>query len=594
MDLIIPNRSKPSGASFPTAPRKVRQWIGQLYPVTSSNSTRVLTRGLKHCNRLENSVKHRIDILESFRPVVRELIDFAVSHYASQNLPLNSRERNSFSTVTTLLQEMAFGYKIIVNDTLNSSTPGIGKYRNLAVLYAMEALDEIALRYLQVYQEIPNDIWQDINTLYKIAEDLQIEKQSTGKLKSTGINANSVKDLFIQTHLLAISGSSSFRRGQILQLHNFIAKNVNQVELLNPHLDSVNGRDLVGVDLACNASASNYTFMDPKFSEGFRVFFLDNYLATIDAEIGNTPNSVSALYESDVLTQESLIRLKQNHSAQKRIHSRNYFHQSIDFIHGLKEIYATFCYEEPDLEEPKAPEAPELKLSISGIGSDTLSSNSRHPKFDSSNTTDSTWDSLANKGIEHPPSVAITNDEIWTASPVQRGEWFLINLSIGGLGLIWKGSNSPQLSVGEIVACKRDLERDSDDWLVGVACWVRTPDGQTLFTGITHMAHSAKPVLIESTKGGYNSITTQTECLYAELLGDEHQNCIITPAYMFHAGEVVIIRGEKSVSRFRLIKKVESTGSFSLFTSQEIGSSVSRQGLTEEEAMEYGLGKKTN
>ena len=594
MDLIIPSRNKPSGASFPTVPRKVRQWIGQLYPVTSSNSTRVLIRGLKHCNRLENSVKHRIDILESFRPVVRELIDFAVSHYAGQNLPLNSKERNSFSTVTALLQEMAFGYKIIVKDTLSSSIPGTGKHRNLAVLYAMDALDEIALRYLQVYQEIPNDIWQDINALYKIAEDLQIEKYDTLKLKSSGVSAGSIKEMFIRTHLLAISSSSSFRRGQILQLHNFITKNASRVELLNPHTNTISGRDLVGVDLACNAPASNYTFMDPKFSIGFRVFFLDHYLECLDTEISNTPNSVSALYESDVLTQESLIRLKKNHSTQKRLHSRQYFHQAIEFIHGLKEIYATFCYEAPEPSSEKKVEAPELSLSISGVGKQAKSTGRRNPKFDSSLPEKNAWDNVANKGIDIPNPNAPKEETIWTASPVQRGEWFLLNRSLGGLGLIWKGNSSPQLAVGEIVASSDNSEQDSRDWMLGVTCWVRTPDGQTLFSGITHIAKNAKPALIERTKGGHNSITTQTECLFAQLLSDESQSCIITPAYMFHAGEVVIVREGKSINRFRLTKKVDSTGSFALFTTEAIGSSLGREALSEEEVMEFGLSRNSN
>lgn len=536
-------------------------------------------------------MKHRIDILESFAPVVRELIDFAVSHYAGQNLPLSPRERNSFSTVTTLLQEMAFGYKIIVNETVNSTVLGVGKHRNLAVLHAMEALDEVALRYLQVYQDIPSEIWQDINALYKIAEDLQIEKQNSVKPKTTATQTSSIQEVYIRSHLLAISGSCSFRRGQILQLHNFTSKHANQVELLNPHKNTINGRDLVGVDLAGNSPASNYTFMDPKFSDGFRVFFLDRYLETLDSEISNTPNSVSALYEADVLTQESLIRLKKNHVSQKRQHSRQYFHQTIEFIHGLKEIYATFCYKDTQPDESNAADTDEPTLTLSGINQSSTSTSSRNPKFDSSNTQKNVWDSVVTNNTKNPETKPSTNDEAWDTRTVQRGEWFLLNRSLGGLGLSWKGSSSPQLSVGEIVASKNNIEQDTRNWLVGVTCWVKVSDGENLVVGITHIAKDAKPALIERTKGGHNSITTQTECLFAKLLNDDYSECIITPAYMFHVGEVVIIRNGKVINRYRLIKKVDSTGSFALFTTEAIGSSASHDGLTKEEAMQYGIGK---
>ena len=310
MELIVPSRNSPTSGSFPTAPKKVRQWLSGLYPVTSNSSTQTLIRGLKHCNRLENSVRNRVETLAYFRPVVRELIESLSARYAGQNLPLAEREYNSFSMVMTLLQEMAFGYKIVVSDSESSSPTSNNKFRDQALVMALDVLHEIGLRHLQVYQDIPDNIWHDCNTLFQIAESRKFSKRELGKDTSTRHNPQNIEQMFISLHLLHLAGSHSLRRGQILQLANFINQHAAEVKLAVAEASSPRKTLMYGVDLACAAPAGALSFLDVSSCDTLRSLDLHDFVDLLSSEINNTPNSVSALYESDVLTRESLSRLK--------------------------------------------------------------------------------------------------------------------------------------------------------------------------------------------------------------------------------------------------------------------------------------------
>ncbi|MCB1755959.1 MAG: hypothetical protein KDJ38_10580 [Gammaproteobacteria bacterium] len=598
MNLIIPSRNKPATGSFPTAPKKVRQWISELYPVSSAESTRTLIRGLKHCNRLENSVRSRLEILEHFRPVVREIIDMSVSHYVGQNLPLSQKSYNAFLTVDTLLQEMAFGYKIIVADSMEGNGAGLGKTHDRALFLALEALDEIALRHLQVYQEIPGDIWQDCNTLFKIAEDLKISTRELGKEYGKSRVVRTIQQLFISTHLLSLAGAHSLRRGQILQLHEFITRHAEEIITLDKGADLSQGEYLFGIDLDTDAPASALQFIDAEHTRRLLTLNLDPFISTIAAEIGNTPNSVSALYESDVLTRESLFRLKKSLAvAHEREHAREYHNHKLDFMHGLKEIYAVFRYADKS-DSPEAsrqdPFDDDLKLELEPAAKagqkDASTDFITHPGFASSKSDKTLWDAVAKRNVASAQQIHSERDASFSDLP-QRGDWILVNKSEGGIGLIWQGDSSPQVTVGELVASRKYSSTDSDkeQWITGVVTWLRINKNQKLRCGITHLAQKVKPVLVERTKGSHNSVTTQTECLVALTLDKKPQPCIIVPAYMFHSGEVVHIRQGQKVLRFKLIEKLNSTGSFSLFSIEDSGASLTADALSKRDLGDYGL-----
>jgi hypothetical protein len=586
MDLIIPNTNKPVTGSFPTAPRKVRHWISELYPVTSASSTRVLLRGLKHCNRLENSARNRFEILEHFRPVVGDIIEFASGRYLGQHLPLNTKEFNAFGMVDTLLRELAFGYKLVVNECINNSGPIISKVRKHAIITALDLLNELALRHIQIYQSIPNELWQDSNKLYSLAEDLDIHKKPLGKEVNISSSAQTIEQLFTCIHLLSLAQSNNLRRGQASQLTLFTANNCHSVSIAAPNSSEGNDPHYFGLNLHSDAPLSELRFLDKSELASIRVINLLPFIEAIETEIDRSPNSVSALYEADVLTRASLINFKTalKHKPNRK-HIRQYCAHQINCLLGLKEIYASIEHTNNKTSSPVV-KAKELSLTLESLpaGSHANKHNDfiSHPSRDQSNRK-STWDdNIAKTGVAL--SKDLTNfDDTLSALPY-KGDWILCNKSRGGIGLKWSGDISPQATVGELVACQ-----DGDEWLIGVVRWLHINNEKTLEGGFKYLAKKASPVLVERTRGGRNTVTTKTECLLASSLEPEHLACIFVPAYIFSSGEIINVRNENEIIHYKLLEKLNSTGSFTLFSIEEAGSSLTSKGLEQRELEKFGL-----
>ena len=320
-------------------------------------------------------------------------------------------------------------------------------------------------------------------------------------------------------------------------------------------------------------------------------------MEALNRETANTPNSVSALYETDVLTRESLYRLNRSLSSDRheRQFAREFCHEKLDFLHGLKEIYAVFRYAEQPQQTPpmlQAANEPELEL----VKSDREIKRSQetdfitHPGFATPQSEKSLWEAVekGNVASTQQRSVGIVSQKP-VVGDSSRGDWVLLNRSEGGLGLIWVGESSPQVTVGELVASRKLADTDENGWLTGVVTWLRIDENHHLRCGITHVARNVRPVMVERTRGSHNSITTQTECLAAETLDIEPKPCLFVPAYMFHAGEIVHMREDNTVTHYKLIEKLDSTGSFSLFTVEVTGSSLTGDGLAKKDLGEYGL-----
>lgn len=597
MELIIPNRNRPTRGSFPTAPKKVRHWLSELYPLTDANATQNLLRGLKHCNRLENTPRTRFEVLDLFRPVVRDLIETVAQRYTGQSLPMAPREQSNYRNVITLLQEMAFGYKIVVSESAGSAIPGTGKIRHHAIVLALDYLNELALRHLQVYEDIPDDVWQDCNTLYRLADEQKIHQKPIGREISTANDLKSPEHLFAALHVLYLSGSHSLRRGKIVQLQAFIAEHIDDIAITlvdeKPKPDTIS----YGINLDCAAPAATLRFFGAKESASVRALHLEQFMQILASQTSKTPKAVSALYESDVLTREILHRLNKSLSCDRheRLYSREFCHEKMDFLHGLKEIYAIFRYAEQPIDS-HTPSAGEPELTIESSG-DTPKTNLEtdfitHPGFNDKTSGNTLWDAVAHRNVASSQQKALGRlpTDATLGAMNDRGEWVLLNRSEGGLGLVWLGDTSPHITVGELVA-SRKLGDDSaeDDWITGVVTWMRVDENAHLRCGIAHIARVVEPVLVERTRGSHNSITTQTECLMATTLDEASRPCIFVPAYMFHTGESINIRRGHSVAHYKLVDKIDSTGSFSLFSVESSGASLTEDGLAQQELQEYGI-----
>lgn len=168
--LIVPSQQPPTKQSFPTSYGAVANWLAK--QSTAGQQTQIigLTRALQHSNRLQNDAAERLKITALFATQVNAVKPMLNRQYIGADLPYTSDAQNAFESAATLLQELSYGYKIVLIDVLLRRSNLHRLDRIHALYFAMQSMAECGLRYSQSYLPWPEKYWRDINTLYWFAE----------------------------------------------------------------------------------------------------------------------------------------------------------------------------------------------------------------------------------------------------------------------------------------------------------------------------------------------------------------------------------------------------------------------------------------
>jgi len=516
MDLIIPTRHQPTTGSFPTDAAQVEQWLSQLTPATSMSATRSIVRGIKHFNRLENTIASRFDVLALFRPAIDEIIQFSDAQYSSQNLPLDTKERNALHLSSTLRQELLFGYLTIVFLSTERPAPGTLKIYNRSILYAMELLLTIATRLAQMHESIPSLVWQNINQLFLICENQCLSQQRVISTKDVHEALKTPEDFFLCVHLNDLIPYYALTPGQTHQLQQFIVKAIPKV-VLAQELDSDHSvKHKFAVDLHSNAPLTALSFSKTSTPEAMRVLDLSGLVTHIYDVLKRTPDIVSTLYETDVLTKNTLLQfLHRIEDDQSRHQARRFCHYSLHLTTGLKEAYASQKYE-----------------------------------FDDAIQT------LTPKTVKGKQTSAYT------------GNWIQLNRSETGACLQWKIDKPSQISVGELAQSQEYFGKNAF-WVTSIVIWMKVDESQKLYCGLHHLAKETEAVQVVSQKKGSTEGDVYSEGLIATRL-DSAIECLFVPSFTYYSNEVVSISRDDSSCDYKLLNKLESTTAFSCFSLEKI------------------------
>jgi len=197
MSLQIPTRKSAGKTSFPTSPAGVEDWLRNLDVSDSGSWIQDLYRGLKHSNRLEVKSLSRVEILKLMEPYVDDALDQLASMYFQQPLPLSKKISNVHQLGSSLLQELGFAWKIVVQDTYSTLLQGQNGVRAQAILRALRVLAKNILHHSLVYSPVPEGILADANTLYRMAEKSDIKIRTAHR--STGDSVHPHKQIRIES-----------------------------------------------------------------------------------------------------------------------------------------------------------------------------------------------------------------------------------------------------------------------------------------------------------------------------------------------------------------------------------------------------------
>ncbi|ROR34474.1 hypothetical protein [Inmirania thermothiophila] len=137
------------------------------------------------------------------------------------------------------------------------------------------------------------------------------------------------------------------------------------------------------------------------------------------------------------------------------------------------------------------------------------------------------------------------------------------DVSAGGLAAEIRPGAPVRLLVGELLAYRG---AEGDGWHVGTVRWMRqVADDGTLRIGIKRLDRSARAVAVRAVAGTGSGGVYQRALVVPDTDPLERPAALVTPAYIYDVGTVLLVQMESRIVYLRLTKALESTARFARY-----------------------------
>lgn len=558
LGLTAPVQNGTVREGIPLTVKEVEHWRNELPMADTSISAKKIYDLIIELNQAPIQSKDRFQILELLRAPVQFLCQNLKKHYLYQITSLTPRKITIAQFSETLQTEMAYGYKIILNEYYPWSHQN-DELRNLvatSIHRVFHYFGQIILRKGQLYTQLPKGLWNEIHRLYQHAENEKLLKEPilSGQYE----------------HLILFSVSDPYKWRQIDQenLFNILDRWVGFLQTIRtpptkPEQDE--GRWII---------------IHPRDDMPPALFMRDQDIPPIEA--GCLFINLSKLLEhlkqvlTVVETNETNIRAARSPNPEYRLPAPL-----------LKSLIQTL---ESQLERqiPRITRDQEVQVCI-GLSAVHYYVSGKHlfqstgeiafgqteseaysiPKTAEVETTTPPSVISAEPTTEKPEEEAI--DISFIPLPEQKSfiklnefkttKCTLINDHTTGYCLLWSGDAYPPIQGGDLIGIQSG-QTESAPWEVGVVRWFKHDEKLKARIGIELLGEKPKAGSIQLIKEGQPS----GQFLRCLLFKDR----VVTPSLPFRQGHHVMIRqldanGDTYTMESDLNKLLESTGSHKVF-----------------------------
>lgn len=555
--ISVPKADLPELSICSSNAAALADWVAALPMANTAQVAAHLDQATNEVSRLQCTAAERFAMLEHLRPPL---------HYISTRLDraaLNNSNNNSDSdSIAQAAQNLEItlttGYKAVVRDALPQwSKRGSKSDLPKAIHRAMSDMSRVMLRTFQLYVTPPNQMWQELNQLYYLAEQLKLQDTRVEDTENHSDTNSRIIDAYLRPVLLNLCKPNQLRYENLTRIFNALEQWTSRVSIA-PKVDDA----LFGVDLAIDQGPSFSNMLkNPKQARGISidvlVFELEAYLKEIDSKVP-VPDYISEPLLSHLvsawgsITQRSFRRLETTGSIAVAVGLRTAHY----FLSGG------------------------VEFSDQVTSSDTMIKREINPFGDRDmeigyGKSGDVWDNAHGVGSKIPINPNILDPEriLYESSNQSAADQddqpkFLfhnteaVDTSPGGYCVRWLDNIPTNLQTGEIVAM-----RDASDprWCVAVVRWIRQGQQGTTM-GIELLAPRAIPVAtrVIQKKGGPTDYARAF--LLPELKPINQPATLITPRVPFATDQKIHIHRQGVQTTAQLGTRVLSTESFNQFT----------------------------
>lgn len=578
MKLNIPEQSAPSADATPSHPRKLKKVISALPNSNMGELTKQTFLILRDLNRQTMPNKHRLEDMEMLRVLTREIFNNLKKYFINRTLPLPEKSQKIINLNQSLLQELIYGYEIIVYEAANNIDSKIDdKTLSTAICRAINYLSEMLLRSCEVYEPCPNNLWSDAHQLYAFAESKALtETVILGGDKK--LNKSTIENSYKQILLFILARPIALRQRDSERVFN---------ELFDWAKYASIGRD------------ASENMVDRIFSMRIHEDSAPNYLnkedladdiiiKTLDAE--NLVSHVKSLIEiqskqkqklaiGDDIPIETLNALVSSwgESAKRRF-SRANRHGNINVAIGLSNVAKAIRNSnkrEGSVDArsgyirsaASSRQDPDFTLETISVDDERRSQGfMTHTEIDKDNSN--AWDMVA-KG--RTLTDTYTKQQLLQSEQQLRerqansdAHWEVVNISAGGYCLRWNSDDASKAQIGELIALQEYDANNNFEWRVGVIRWMQMTQENGLEVGVQVIS----PKVTNATAQRVSRPNeVPFECLMLPgIKALKQPSSTILPSHAFKTNDKLIVQVLEHKINVTLGETKEHTGSFTQFT----------------------------
>ncbi len=568
--FALPDQHKPGRDSFDTKPRKVEAWISQLPMGNVGETARQVFGALHESNRLRISWDERYRLLEALRAPVGYIGQALHKRFTGLTFPLQPKTQRIANLATELYSEMALGYKIAIEDMLARSFLFRDRKALTIMLHrALRYLNRVLLTTYQVYSQQPRETWADLHRLYRYAEERRLHQSSVTDKEQEILPKTSIATAYKQALLLALATPYRLRQGEVSVIYAALEIWAHLAQL-TPYTPGANPETpLFVTHLGSNEEPSHLAFNHFQCDDGqCRLIDLERLTVTVQEErdliAGGTTTELKHRLGGS-LSVDLLRRLGMTWGVPpKRGFYRSNKSSKAEVVVGLTSVHRA------------------LGL-VSALRSITLLNNDSGPEnlfsktsqFSSrvvaaeSDVKEDVWDVFKPKPKSQPGQPQQTAPK---TPPLLMQTWEVRDESGGGYRVARSGSDTLGVQVGDLIAVRPLTDTHDANWVIGVVRWIRHSGPEELEMGVQTIASRSRPAAARARQNDGKLTEFQRIIGLPEIKDPPQPQSLLAPPLLFSVGTTLLVQFDHTEHRLMLTGLLESTGSFSKFTFEDLGS----------------------
>lgn len=223
--LVIPEQKNNSQLLKTFSEQALKQWVAELPTANPGLATRLFQDLVNDLISLEMSNANRLNALEILRPQFLVIEDYLRSRLIKSGFPKGEIEKKIFSLLVVIEKQFTIGYWMVARGLTRREIGWLqGKNTALSIQRSIKGLSQIVITHYIMSVPVPDWIWFDLHSLYKLA--VKLGKHDIRIADSAGITtkSSSIEENYKQILLLSLAYPSSLMQKEFLLVYGFIEK----------------------------------------------------------------------------------------------------------------------------------------------------------------------------------------------------------------------------------------------------------------------------------------------------------------------------------------------------------------------------------